>query len=989
MKNLITQFTHKSFLLIFIFLCILSSTLNAQSDSKGKDFWLMFNTNASSPTLTMFITSDVNTTGTISGASFSTISFSVTANTVTSVSMPVALHSHTNDVVDNKGIHVQAANDVTVYGLNRAPATTDAYLGLPTDVLGTDYMILTYKNTDVINAVQFGVVATTNSTTVTIIPSVTTGSRTAGTAYTITMNQGETYQLTNTAAKPADLTGTTITSDQPIGVFGSHQCANIPAGFTFCDHICEMLPPTTTFGTHFGTVPLSSRVNGDTWRFMASQDNTVVTINGTPQAAINKGKFVETVLTSQAFVTSDKPILAAQFANGSSFSGNPGDPFIMLIPPLEQFLAGYTLTTVSGFATHYVNLVVPNSITSSVIMDGSALSSSLFTPIGSSGYSGAQISVANGSHTFTAPLPFGAFQYGFNTNDSYGYPGGQSFSPVATVSMLDLTPATGSSVINVNKCWDATVTDQNSSPVVGVKVDFDITGPNSASTGFAITDGSGVAHFCYTGTVAGNDAIDASVGNITDNSTFTWTCTPPTFTTCPSNSAVNSSIPTPASYSSTASGSPSPVFTFKLSGATSGTGGGTGSGNTFNLGVTAVTVYATNGCGMDSCKFNLTVANQGCGAGNPVGVNAITGDITLSSQTQVNNFYSTVAGVNNGNKWTKVIGSLTVDGSNSGDPITDLCNLNALTEVTKSLIIRNFSRSGNPTDLNDLAALSIVGCNLSVNSNPMFKTIALDAVSSVGCALTIKDNVAVELISMSLISTMKGDQLVVKNNPKAETITFSNRASSFNFTGKGSSVDVSNNGNTSSNALSMDFNKIAVVKGAVVFSNNDNSGVSNFDNIFGGLTNISTVWGSLTITNNDYLAKCCIAASVVVSSNTRTISGNTGNCANSAAVVADCGAFHKRTSNSITELKEKGDISFNVYPSPNKGKFGLDIICSETGTLKVSILDLMGREVYNQSFSINGTTNIPVNMEFAAEGQYLVKANINGQLFVKRVMLVK
>ncbi len=47
-----------------------------------------------------------------------------------------------------------------MYGLNRIRFTTDAYLGLPTDILGTEYIVLGYKNTDVVNGSQLAVVGT-------------------------------------------------------------------------------------------------------------------------------------------------------------------------------------------------------------------------------------------------------------------------------------------------------------------------------------------------------------------------------------------------------------------------------------------------------------------------------------------------------------------------------------------------------------------------------------------------------------------------------------------------------------------------------------------------------------------------------------------------------------------------------------------------------------------------------------------------------------
>ncbi|MBK7158146.1 MAG: IgGFc-binding protein [Ignavibacteria bacterium] len=53
--------------------------------------------------------------------------------------------------------------------------------------------------------------------------------------------------------------------DQPIGGTGAHQRANIPNGTTYaCDHIREMLPPTSGWGKNFVTVPPKTTQ----WRYM-------------------------------------------------------------------------------------------------------------------------------------------------------------------------------------------------------------------------------------------------------------------------------------------------------------------------------------------------------------------------------------------------------------------------------------------------------------------------------------------------------------------------------------------------------------------------------------------------------------------------------------------------------------------------------------------------------------------------------------------------
>ena len=504
-------------------LLTLATTPASAQDSKGADFWLTFPGNLGSGELSLFITGDTATSGTvsISGLSF-TAPFTVTPGTVTTVGLPSSAELQSSDTIENLGIHVTAATEITVYGLNRIQHTTDAYLGLPTDALGTDYINLGYQNVDVVNATQFGIVATQDSTAVTVTPTVTTDGHTAGIPYSINLNQGQTYLLQNTDPAPADLSGTLIQSSKPIAVFGGHQCANIPQGFIACDHIVEELPPTTEWGKNFVSMPLATRTGGDTFRVLASDDATTVKLNGATVATLNRGQLHEQIVSGPAQITADKPVLVMQYSNSSSFDGVTSDPFEMMIPPQEQFLAAYTVSTpASGFALNFINVVVPNAAVGAIILDGSAIPAASFTAIGSSGFSGAQVPVDLGSHTLSGPLPFGVHSYGFSDFDSYGYPGGLSLSEVARVASVALAPKTASNQINTQHCVTATIKDQNGSPLQDIRVDFSVSGAN-APTGFAFTNASGEAQFCYTGTNVGNDSIIGTVGALSDTATKTW-----------------------------------------------------------------------------------------------------------------------------------------------------------------------------------------------------------------------------------------------------------------------------------------------------------------------------------------------------------------------------------------------------------------------------------------------------------------------------------
>lgn len=403
----------------------------AAQDSKGTDFWIAFPVNyfdfeGFPLTLSLFITADTPTTGSVNIPGLpapNSFPFTVAPGTVVTVDIPVGAQlSGDSEAMENKGIHVTAVDEVTVYGYSRRPFTTDAYLALPTDSLGMEYIALSYEN----NGSTLAIVATANATTVKIVPSATTATRSAGIEYTILLNQGQTYQLLNTAA--ADLSGTIITSDKPIAVFGSHRCANIPTAFGACDHVIEQLPPTSGWGTNFATMPLATRKNGDTFRFIASTNGTTVRVNDIALGTtLDRGQFHEKLITGPAHITSDKPILVAQYSNGQGFDGVTGDPFMMLIPSSNRFLSRYTVNVpATGFPINYINVVVPTAAVGSIELDNVAIPAASFVVIGSSGFSGAQISVGTGSHTLkpVTPVPFGAFVYGFAQTDSYGYPAG-------------------------------------------------------------------------------------------------------------------------------------------------------------------------------------------------------------------------------------------------------------------------------------------------------------------------------------------------------------------------------------------------------------------------------------------------------------------------------------------------------------------------------------------------------------------------------------
>ncbi|MEZ5178205.1 MAG: IgGFc-binding protein [Acidimicrobiales bacterium] len=275
-------------------------------DSRGTDFWLTFPRNYfDTPELTLFITAGVATSGTVEVTALEFAQpFDVVPGTVTSVVLPPTAQVSSNDVVEANGIHVTSQEEVTVYGLSRIQYPTDAYLGLPTDILGTDHLVMSYPD----GSSEFALVAPSDDTTVTITPSVIAFGHDAGVPFQVTLDRGQTYQLD---AGQADLTGTQVSSTKPIGVYGANGCANIPNGYSACDHIVEQLPPTSAWGKQFLTEPLATRVGGDTFRVLASADGTAVSVDGAVVATLDRGQVHEQIIAASSTISATQPVLVA------------------------------------------------------------------------------------------------------------------------------------------------------------------------------------------------------------------------------------------------------------------------------------------------------------------------------------------------------------------------------------------------------------------------------------------------------------------------------------------------------------------------------------------------------------------------------------------------------------------------------------------------------------------------------------------------------
>jgi hypothetical protein len=228
-----------------------------------------------------------------------------------------------------------------------------------------------------------------------------------------------------------DLTGTEITSDKPIAVFGGHNCTFVPYNKWACDHLEEQLFPVTAWGKHYVATRAISTSDPNLWRVISSKDGNSIEFNPASVHApvtLNKGEWLEFVTADDFEVTGSEALMVAGFMVGQNYSnanpgqGAPGDPSMTLGVPTEQYRSEYVFLAPETYTQNYVNIVAKTG--ASVLLDGNQITS--WTPVGSGEWSVAKQSIQGGTHTIqtSGADGFGIQVYGVGSYTSYMYPGG-------------------------------------------------------------------------------------------------------------------------------------------------------------------------------------------------------------------------------------------------------------------------------------------------------------------------------------------------------------------------------------------------------------------------------------------------------------------------------------------------------------------------------------------------------------------------------------
>jgi hypothetical protein len=297
---------------------------------------------------------------------------------------------------------------------------------------------------------QFVVVATEDSTDVTIDLSVDRTQLDNTPQRTVRLNRGQVYLVQAYVTRQRrndDLTGSRIRSTRPVAVISGHFRAQVPiiSSSGSRDMLVEQLPAVDTWGKSALVVPPvvpagAVYANDDDrprLRVLATRDQTEVLLNGVPVTTLQGGQFLDRALTEPLHVTATQPILTAIIDRTSQRGGTSrnGDPSMLVVPPTEQFLSAYTCISIepkpgaeATFAEHHLTLIAPLDAEASLTVDGQPAGTLQQIPTTSFGY--VHVPVQAGTHRAECAKPFGIIAYGYGRAESYGYTGGMAFEPL-------------------------------------------------------------------------------------------------------------------------------------------------------------------------------------------------------------------------------------------------------------------------------------------------------------------------------------------------------------------------------------------------------------------------------------------------------------------------------------------------------------------------------------------------------------------------------
>ncbi|MBI9065356.1 MAG: IgGFc-binding protein, partial [Marinilabiliaceae bacterium] len=237
--------------------------------------------------------------------------------------------------VNNKGIRIESSHDITVYYEVSNSSNPDKFTLKGQNALGKEFLVPSqnkHKNTGWVSAYEHvDIVATKNQTEVWITPSVSVVGHTAGQAFRVDLQQGQTFGIQNMNKDAASsFGGTIISANKDIAVtISDDSVQETKSGSSACDLIGDQLIPVSMIGCEYIAMRTNTGGGGhpiEEVYVMAVEDGTQVYWGEGVKlpSTLNRGETKRFHIVDNAiYIKSDKPVYAYQVSSfDDSTNGN-------------------------------------------------------------------------------------------------------------------------------------------------------------------------------------------------------------------------------------------------------------------------------------------------------------------------------------------------------------------------------------------------------------------------------------------------------------------------------------------------------------------------------------------------------------------------------------------------------------------------------------------------------------------------------------------
>lgn len=368
-----------------------------------------------------------------------------------------------------RGIHIVSNVPIVAYAHIYGGVSSGATMLMPIHTWGYSYTSVNSEQGDAGQSYSWMyVVAKDNNTRVRITPSAPSrAGKPANVPFEVVLNKGEIYQLVGQAdcatGNGPELTGTTVKSIagpdgmcHPVAVFGGSSrtggetspCGASPGR----DNDMQQLFPEQAWGMLYLTAPFSkassttlypNQFQRSVYKVVVKDPATQVRVNGgAPLTGLINNKYYKFSSTTADFITSDKPVMVAQFMGGGGGGcnngiGTDGDPEMVILSPTEQASkrVGFYRNTKQAINSNYLTLIVPTAGVASLRIDNS----NVFNHTYPHSYPGYTVVVkgwlaAQAQCIVQCDSGFNAITYGLGGAESYGYNAGTNILNLNGVS---------------------------------------------------------------------------------------------------------------------------------------------------------------------------------------------------------------------------------------------------------------------------------------------------------------------------------------------------------------------------------------------------------------------------------------------------------------------------------------------------------------------------------------------------------------------------